>query len=80
MSTVNGLQSTDFEDESPRISGICTDFWSKVNVLWLYILRIYSRRFMIKSSISSITSGGVSEVLEVSRESVDVLLNKLWFI
>ena len=35
---------------------------------------------MIKSSISSITSGGVSEVLEVSRESVDGLLNKLWFI
>ena len=35
---------------------------------------------MIKSSISSITSGGVSEVLEVSRESADGLLNKLWFI
>lgn len=35
---------------------------------------------MIKSSISPITSNGVSEVLEVSRESVDGLLNKLWFI
>ena len=27
MSTVNGLQSTDFENESPHISGICTDFY-----------------------------------------------------
>ena len=33
---------------SPRISGICTFFWSKVNVLWLYILRIYSRRYYDK--------------------------------
>ena len=32
----------------PRISGICTFFWSKVNVLWLYILRIYSRRYYDK--------------------------------
>lgn len=49
----NVFLSTNFHElalmfSSPRFSGICTLFWSKVNVLWLYILRIYSRRYYDK--------------------------------
>lgn len=64
----------------PRISGICTFFGQKSTFFGYIFYGFIVIDIMIKSSISSITSGGVSEVLEVSRESVDGLLNKLWFI
>ncbi len=65
---------------SPRISGICTFFGQKSTFFGYIFYGSIVVDIMIKSSISSITSGGFSEVLEVSRESVDGLLNKLWFI
>ena len=78
-------QSTDYSQQilrmSLHISRVSARIFGQKSTFFGYIFYGFIVvDIMIKSSISSITSGGVSEVLEVSRESVDGLLNKLWFI